>query len=1059
MSARPIATGVAALAALTVTSALLLAGAPAEARRLPRIDAAASPIPAAAADAGNAADTVPGALPGVTQDPRLGVPAFLWGDTARATLPSLGRGPSPKRGLDAAAAARAHLHDLRDAWRLTADEVAALPLRQQQRLPNGAAIVRFGHQVDGVEVFREQANVLVDREGELVAVGGLLAGAAAIAPKRAEVQPHEPEAAVAAALADYGFPATVAGALQRVEARDGYVRLTLPPDVVGDDGSALAGAARAKRVWFRRGAELVAAYYVETPVRDGAWPRSVDRHAYVIAAADGAVLFRHNQTADAAFAYRVYAESAAGHLPLPGPAGRNGFPHPTGVPDGYQAPFAPANRVALPNLPFSRNDPWLPPDATRTIGNNVEAFANRIEPDGFDPADPGECNPAAPLVGDLHACTSGPGAFDYAYDTGRAPGADRAQVMAAVTNLFYMVNYLHDWYYDAGFDEASGNAQTDNFGRGGFGDDSLIAEAQDYARTDNADMTTPADGERPRMRMYLWSSSAVLARINAPAALAGVKEAGIAAFGPTSFDLTGDLVLARDAATTEGPTTTDGCTAFTNAAAVAGRIAVIDRGDCLFVVKVRNAQDAAAAGVLIVNNVPGGIAMGGDDPTLTIPVVSVTLADGAAIKAELARGVPVNMRLARASGVPRDGALDNTLIAHEWGHYISNRLVGNASGLAAKQAEGMGEGFADFHALLLLVKDEDRQRSANAGFGGAYPVSAYAHGGPDLAPDVIGNAWYYGIRRYPYSRDMTKNPLTFRHIGDGVALPALPPPSPTAAGGSNSEVHRTGEVWGSMLWECYANLLDDRPRLSFAQAQERMKRYLVGGYKMMPWNPTFIEARDAILAVMKSQDTRDHDLCLHGFAKRGAGVGAVAPNRFDEANAGVVESFLSVPPTGGVKRGAVEYHHAEWDHYFVTDIPDEIAKLDNGTFAGWVRTGEGFDVYVDAPPGSAGVCRFFSTTFAPRSSHFYTPSASECGVVRQNADWQLEGVVFGVSAPGPDGACPADMRPVYRLYNDGQGAAPNHRYTTRLPTREQMLARGWIPEGYGPLGVIMCAPP
>jgi hypothetical protein len=184
----------------------------------------------------------------------------------------------------------------------------------------------------------------------------------------------------------------------------------------------------------------------------------------------------------------------------------------------------------------------------------------------------------------------------------------------------------------------------------------------------------------------------------------------------------------------------------------------------------------------------------------------------------------------------------------------------------------------------------------------------------------------------------------------------------------------------------------------------------------------------------------------------------VAPDRFSETNAGVVESFLSVPPTGGTRRAAVEYYHAEWDHYFVTDIPGEIAKLDNGTFVGWARTGEGFDVYSDFPPGTAGVCRFFSTSFGLRSSHFYTPSAGECGVVRRNPDWQLEGVVFGVSAPGPQGGCPAGMQPVYRLYNDGQGAAPNHRYTTSTATRERMLARGWIPEGYGPLGVIMCAP-
>ena len=210
MSARPIATGVAALAALTMAGALLLAGAPVEARRLPRIDAAASPVPAASAAAGAAAATVPGVLPGVTRDARLGVPAFLWGGIARATLPSLGRGPSPKLGLDAATAARAHLHHLRDAWRLTADEVAALPLRQLQRLPNGAAIVRFGHQVDGVDVFREQANVLVDGEGELVAVGGLLAGAGGDRVKARGDAPPDPRQAIAAALADYGFPATVA---------------------------------------------------------------------------------------------------------------------------------------------------------------------------------------------------------------------------------------------------------------------------------------------------------------------------------------------------------------------------------------------------------------------------------------------------------------------------------------------------------------------------------------------------------------------------------------------------------------------------------------------------------------------------------------------------------------------------------------------------------------------------------------------------------------------------------------------------------------------------------
>jgi hypothetical protein len=83
---------------------------------------------------------------------------------------------------------------------------------------------------------------------------------------------------------------------------------------------------------------------------------------------------------------------------------------------------------------------------------------------------------------------------------------------------------------------------------------------------------------------------------------------------------------------------------------------------------------------------------------------------------------------------------------------------------------------------------------------------------------------------------------------------------------------------------------------------------------------------------------------------------------------------------------------------------------------------------------------------------------NECGVVKQNANWQFEAVVFGVLAPGPAGDCPAGSQPVYRLYNNGQGAAPNHRYTTSLATRAQMLTRGWIPEGNGDLGVSMCSP-
>jgi hypothetical protein len=179
------------------------------------------------------------------------------------------------------------------------------------------------------------------------------------------------------------------------------------------------------------------------------------------------------------------------------------------------------------------------------------------------------------------------------------------------------------------------------------------------------------------------------------------------------------------------------------------------------------------------------------------------------------------------------------------------------------------------------------------------------------------------------------------------------------------------------------------------------------------------------------------------------------PQSLQVSGAGLSGAALPPPPPGAA--AAVEYYHAEFDHYFVTAGADEIAKLDAGTFAGWVRTGRQFNVYNAAATGRRAACRFFSNAFAPRSSHFYTPDAGECSTVRGNADWQFEGEVFYTMAPAADGTCAAGTVPVYRLYNDGQGGAPNHRYTTEASVRALMLAQGWIAEGYGSFGVSMCA--
>lgn len=130
-----------------------------------------------------------------------------------------------------------------------------------------------------------------------------------------------------------------------------------------------------------------------------------------------------------------------------------------------------------------------------------------------------------------------------------------------------------------------------------------------------------------------------LLSVSAPAAIAGRYSVGPASFGPplAAPGVSGRVVLADGGANSPA----DACTALANAAAMAGNIALVDRGTCAFTVKVKNAQDAGAVAVLVVNNVPGTPpdGLGGADPTIAIPSARISLADGNAIKAQLASGV------------------------------------------------------------------------------------------------------------------------------------------------------------------------------------------------------------------------------------------------------------------------------------------------------------------------------------------------------------------------------------------------------------------------------------
>ncbi|HEX5854920.1 MAG TPA: PA domain-containing protein [Thermoanaerobaculia bacterium] len=140
-----------------------------------------------------------------------------------------------------------------------------------------------------------------------------------------------------------------------------------------------------------------------------------------------------------------------------------------------------------------------------------------------------------------------------------------------------------------------------------------------------------------------------LLRVNSPAGIAGNYEVGLAQFGPalTGAGVTGNVVLALDPADGAGPLTTDACSPLTNAAAVAGKIALLDRGTCGFTVKAKNAQNAGARAVVVANNVAGSPppGLGGADPTITIPTVLITQADANTLKANLATGVNATLLL------------------------------------------------------------------------------------------------------------------------------------------------------------------------------------------------------------------------------------------------------------------------------------------------------------------------------------------------------------------------------------------------------------------------------
>ncbi len=768
----------------------------------------------------------------------------------------------------------------------------------------GAKIAKYKQEVDGVEIFNREYNIMMDAEFNLVASSGYLASKLSSQGLKTKLYINDfgdPIDAIKAAFADLSGDSSDVR-LSAQDTADKYIKFNF------SNSEKMLGEPRAKKVYFEQNSKLVPAYYVEV---ESAIADSVESelYSYVISSQNGKVLFKKNLASHStSFDYRIYADADT-KKPWDGPHG-NVIP---AVSEVEPSAYLDAPMVSLVSAGISTGDAWLAEDATTTDGNNVKAYVDAIAPNGF-------------TDGDIIADVTSANTFDYKYDTDLVENSVHNR-KAATVNLFYLNNYLHDDFYDHGFDEASGNAQNSNYERGGLEGDAINAEVQDNSGFNNANMSTPADGASPRMQMYLFDSKDAANGTDYGVTVTSHEDIGQAevskrsAFGQGQFSIVGDVVRIDDAT----DVITDGCETATNGAALEGKIAIIDRGECNFTVKVKNAQDFGAVAVIIVNNVDDGAtpSMGGSDDTVTIPNMGINFATGAAIYAKLDASEDVTISM--FNNKPYKGSsFDNGIVAHEWGHYISNRLVGNGSGLSNNQGRSMGEGWGDFHALLLLSEADDAMIAGNEMFGTAYSATSY-----------VAN-FQTGIRNYPYSTDMKINPLTFANVTLGNGVVEWP--------AGTAEVHDAGEPWAAMLWDSYVALINDE-RHTFSEAQSLMKDYLVAGYKMTPIKPTYTEARDAILAAAYANDVADYNLILAAFARRGMGAGAVSPDRDSIDHTGVVESYVTEHSEFAIASGKINANYEGLTSGYCSN-DNILDKGETGTVSFTIQN-KGTEIYTD----------------------------------------------------------------------------------------------------------------
>jgi subtilisin-like proprotein convertase family protein len=376
---------------------------------------------------------------------------------------------------------------------LTRQDVADLAVSSQYRSEhNGTTHIYLQQRYLGIAVFNALMNINIDRDGRVINLGNrfLPRLSETITGREARLSAED---AVRAAAAGQGLVLSAPliqekaaeGSDQRVRFSDGGISLEPIPawlvyQPLADGTVRLAWAVEiytldAHNWWNLR--------------LDAASGRLLDQFDYVIHdtfdAPDGGAaaqftlaLGRASQSPLAPNDYLVYA------MPAESP--------------NHVSPVPPADGRVAVNAPWSTASPYGWHDTNGSpgaesqysVGNNVDAYEDSN-------------NSNSPTGGNAARAYGGPDLdFSHPIDLTQEPSTYRP---AAITNLFYWNNIIHDVFHAYGFNEAAGNFQENNYGNGGLGSDSVNAEAQDGGGTNNANFATPTDGGNPRMQMYLWN--------------------------------------------------------------------------------------------------------------------------------------------------------------------------------------------------------------------------------------------------------------------------------------------------------------------------------------------------------------------------------------------------------------------------------------------------------------------------------------------------------------------------------------------------------------------------